>query len=219
VAEHPRVGHPLGALLLDMDGTLVDSGEVVERHWRRFAGRHGLDAETFLGRVHGVRSSDVIAAIAPWLDAEAEAALLDAAEEADHDGLRPVRGAAELLETLPADRWAVVTSAHRSLAANRLTAVGLPVPAVMVCGDETTAGKPDPQGYLAAAARLRVPAADCLVVEDAPAGVEAGRRAGMLVVGITTNHVTSELAAADAHIADLVGLPDAVAALGRRLPA
>jgi sugar-phosphatase len=205
-------------VLLDMDGTLVDSGAVVERHWRRFAARHGLAPETFLDRVHGVRSAEVITQIAPWLDARAEAAALDAAEEADGAGLLAVPGAAALLATLPSNRWAVVTAAHRSLAANRLATVGLPVPAVMVCGDEIEAGKPDPEGYLTAAALLGVTPADCLVVEDAPAGIAAAQRAGMLVVGITTNHPPADLAGADAHVADLTGLQAAVAGLGRGLP-
>src|SRR4051812_34047157 len=113
-----------------MDGTLVDSGAVVERHWRLFADRHGLDAGDFLPDVHGVRSADVIGEIAPWLDAEAEAATLDAAEEADSDGLRAVAGAPELLAALPPRRWAVVTSAHRVLATGRLQRVGLRLPEV-----------------------------------------------------------------------------------------
>ena len=213
-----RAPQKIGALLLDMDGTLVDSGAVVERHWRLFADRHGLDAESFLDDVHGVRSADVIAGIAPWLDAAAEAAALDAAEEEDSEGLRPVPGAPELLAGLPQRRWAVVTSAHRVLAAGRLQHVGLPVPEVMVCGDETRRGKPDPEGYLAAAAALGFPPAECAVVEDAPAGIEAGWRAGMLVVAITTNHALTDLPRAHAYVADLFGLSAALASIGRALP-
>ena len=111
-----------------MDGTLVDSHVVVERHWRRFAARHGLDVAPFLQTAHGRRSSDVIRELAPHLDAAAEAAELDAAEETDLDGLEAVAGAAELLAALPGGTVAVVTSAHRSLATSRLAAVGLPVP-------------------------------------------------------------------------------------------
>src|SRR4051812_10773130 len=165
-----------------MDGTLVDSGAVVERHWRLFADRHGLDADDFLPGVHGVRSADVIAQIAPWLDVEAEAAALDAAEEEDSDGLRPVAGAPELLAALPARSWALVTSAPRSLAVRRLELLGPPQPQHMVCGDEIRGGKPDPEGYLAAAAALGAEPAECLVVEDAPAGIAAGWDAGMTVV-------------------------------------
>jgi mannitol-1-/sugar-/sorbitol-6-phosphatase len=202
-----------------MDGTIVDSAAVVVRYWRRFADRHGLDADTFLHTVHGVRSSDVIARIAPWLDVAAEAEALDAAEAADTDGLRPIPGAAELLAALPPDRWAVVTSAHRELAVGRLRLVGLQVPAVLVCADEIERGKPDPEGYLEAAAKLGAPPADCLVVEDAPAGVEAGLAAGMPVIAITTNHPAGELPGAQAYVADLFALPAAVASIGRSLPA
>jgi sugar-phosphatase len=201
-----------------MDGTLVDSGAIVERHWRLFAGRHGIDAETFLGEVHGIRSADVIARVAPWLDAGAEAARLDAAEEADVDGLRAVPGAATLLAGLPPDRWAVVTSAHRSLAVNRLGALGLPLPQVLVCGDEIARGKPDPEGYLAAAERLGTPPGACVVVEDAPVGVEAAHRAGMRVVALTTNYPEAALAAADARIPDLRTLEGALGNLGWSIP-
>jgi len=201
-----------------MDGTLVDSGTVVERHWRLFADRHGLDAEAFLPGVHGVRSADVIAGIAPWLDAEVEAAALDAAEEQDSEGLRPVPGAAALLAALPPRRWAVVTSAHRGLATGRLRHVGLPVPEVLVCGDETARGKPDPEGYLAAAAALGLRPAQCAVVEDAPAGIEAGRRAGMVVVAVTTNHPVADLPTAQAYVADLHSLARALTSIGWALP-
>lgn len=210
-------GVPLAAICFDMDGTLVDSTAVVERNWRRFADRHGLDAESLLGRVHGIRSSDAIAIVAPWLDARAEAARLDADEADDVAGLREVPGARRLLASLPDDAWAVVTSAGRRLAAARLTAAGLPLPGVLVGGEDTPAGKPDPGGYLAAAGRLGVAPADCLVVEDVPAGVAAGRAAGMLVVGITTTHPAAALAA-DACVDTLAELPRAVAGLGRLLP-
>jgi mannitol-1-/sugar-/sorbitol-6-phosphatase len=200
-----------------MDGTLVDSTAVVERHWRRFADRHGLDADGFLGRVHGIRSSDAIAAIAPWLDAGAEAERLDAGEAGDVDGLRPVPGAARLLAALPEDAWAVVTSAGRALARARLTAVGLPVPRALVCSEDTAAGKPAPDCYLAAAHALGFEPADCVVVEDVPAGIAAGRAAGMLVIGITTTHPAEALPAA-ACVDTLDELPVAIAALGRTVP-
>ena len=211
-------GEPLTAICFDMDGTLVDSTAVVERGWLRFADRHNLDAGSFLGRVHGIRTSDAVALVAPWLDARAEAERLDAEEAGDLDGLRPVPGAARLLAALPADAWAVVTSAGRELAQVRLRAAGLPVPQVLVCAEDTAAGKPAPDGYLAAAAALRATPGDCLVVEDVPAGIAAGRAAGMPVVGITTTHPTAALPA-DACIDTLDELPGAIAALGRSAPA
>jgi sugar-phosphatase len=210
-------GDPLTAICFDMDGTLVDSTAVVERGWRRFAARHGLDADRFLGQVHGIRSSDAVATIAPWLDAQAEAAQLDAEEADDVDGLRAVPGAGLLLAALPDDAWAVVTSAGRELARARLAAAGLPLPRVLVCSEDTAAGKPAPDGYLAAARLLRAAPHDCLVVEDVPAGIAAGQAAGMLVVGITTTH-PAEALAADACIETLDELPGAITALGRSTP-
>ena len=201
-----------------MDGTLVDSTAVVERNWRRFADRHGLDADGFLDQVHGIRSSDAIARVAPWLDARSEAERLDAEEADDVDGLRPVPGAGPLLAALPDGAWAVVTSAGRVLAEARLEAAGLPLPRMLVCSEDAAAGKPDPDGYLVAARLLGATPADCLVVEDVPAGITAGRSAGMLVVGITTTHPAAALAAADACVDTLEELPGAVASLGRSMP-
>lgn len=213
----PVPGDPLTAICFDMDGTLVDSTAVVERGWRRFADRHGLDAESFLGQVHGIRSSDAIAAIAPWLDTRAEAERLDTEEADDTDGLRPVPGAGRLLAALADDAWAVVTSAGRELARMRLAAAGLPLPRVLVCGEDTAAGKPAPDGYLAAARALRAAPEDCLVVEDVPAGIAAARAARMLVVGITTTHPAAALPA-DACVDTLDELPSAVTVLGRSIP-
>jgi sugar-phosphatase len=160
-----------------------------------------------------VRSADVIRAFAPGADVEAEAAALDAAEEADTEGLEVVRGAPELLAALPSGSWAVVTSGHRTLAQGRLRAVGLPVPEVMVCGDEVANGKPDPESYLTAAKLLGAAPADCLVVEDAPAGVQAALAAGMRVIAITTTHPASALAGASLVIDDLREFDSARAAL------
>jgi sugar-phosphatase len=201
-----------------MDGTLVDSTQIVERHWRLFGARHGVDAAPFIAAGHGRRTSDVLAELAPNLDAAAEAAAIDAGEEADHDGLVAVPGAAELLAGLPPGAWAVVTSAHRSLAVSRLTAVGLPVPDAMVCGDEVSRGKPDPEGYVRAAGLLGIDPADCLVLEDVPAGIAAGRAAGAVVVAVSTTYPVVALAAADAVVADLHGVGDALARLGCALP-
>jgi sugar-phosphatase len=201
-----------------MDGTLVDSRVVVERHWRLFGARHGLDPEPFIAAGHGRRTSDVLRELAPDLDAVAEARAIDAGEEADLAGLVAVPGAPELLAALPRAAWAVVTSAHRSLALSRLAAVGLPVPDVLVCGDEVERGKPDPEGYLRGAELLGVDPAECLVLEDVPAGIVAGRAAGSLVVAVATTFPIAALAAADAVLPDLHGLAEALAALGYELP-
>ncbi len=205
-------------LLFDLDGTLVDSRAVVERQWRRLCERLGLDFAEVLGILHGVRSADVIRRVAPDVDAEAEAALLDAAEQNDTSGLEVVRGAPELLAGLPAGSWGIVTSGHRELADGRLRAVGLPVPQVMVCGDEVANGKPDPEGYLAGARLLGAQPEACIVFEDAPAGIQAARAAGMRVVGITTTHAASALSGASTVIADLTEFDAAITALGGSTP-
>jgi sugar-phosphatase len=200
-------------LLFDLDGTLVDSRVVVERQWGALCARLGLDFPSVLAILHGVRSIDTIRAAAPHVDAEAEAEALDALEAEDTDGLEIVRGADELLACLPPGSWGIVTSGPRTLAEKRLRAVGLPVPAAMVCGDEVANGKPHPEGYLTGARLLGAEPGDCVVVEDAPAGVEAGRAAGMAVIGITTTHARAALAAADVVIDDLRAIDDALAAL------
>ncbi len=205
-------------VLFDLDGTLVDSRAVVERQWKVLCTRLGLDFAAVLSILHGVRSVDVIRTVAPDADAEAEAAALDAAEEADTEGLVVVRGARELLARLPAEGWGIVTSGHRTLAQGRLRAVGLPVPAVMVCGDEVTRGKPDPEGYLSGARLLGAAPAACVVFEDAPAGIAAGLAAGIPVVGITTTHAASALAGAAVVIDDLTEFDAALAALPRAAP-
>jgi mannitol-1-/sugar-/sorbitol-6-phosphatase len=203
---------PPPPLLFDLDGTLVDSSVVVERHWGIFAQRHRLALDPILAVCHGRRTADTIAEVASWLDAEQEAATLDAGEESDIDGLRPVTGASELLTALDRGRWAVVTSAHRRLAVRRLEAVALPVPDVLVCGDEVEGGKPDPEGFLRAARLLAVSPTECVVVEDSPAGIEAGRRAGAYVIALTTTHRREALAAvADVVVDDLRGLAGALA--------
>ena len=198
------------AVLLDLDGTLVDSRVVIARHWGMFAERHGLELASILAVCHGRRSADTIAEIAPYLDAASEAALLDAGEETDVDGLVTVPGAAELLARLDPARWAIVTSGHDALARRRLEAVGLPVPDVLVTGDAVERGKPHPEGFLRAAAALGVEAVACVVVEDAPAGIAAGRAAGARVVGVTTTHPADALRGADLIVADLRGLDDAL---------
>ncbi|HME08823.1 MAG TPA: HAD family hydrolase [Bryobacteraceae bacterium] len=180
------------AVLFDMDGTLVDSTVVVERMWRMWARRAGLAEEPLLKVMHGRRTSETMREVAPWLDTKQETAWFDALEELDTEGIVEVPGANALLAQV--ERWAVVTSAHRRLAKIRLGCAGLPVPALMVCGDEITRGKPDPEGYLKAGALLGVQPERCLVVEDAPAGVEAGRRAGMQVIALSTTHPVSAFA-------------------------
>ncbi|AJE33053.1 HAD-superfamily hydrolase [Corynebacterium humireducens NBRC 106098 = DSM 45392] len=180
--------------LFDIDGTLVDSTPAVERAWRTWAAENDLDAEAILQVNHGRRAKDTLAdVIAPELVDAAYHRLL-ALEMADLDSVVALPGAAELLAALPRDRWAAVTSGGRELMSARLRASGLPVPEVLVTAEDVEAGKPDPAGYLLAAERLGAHPAECIVVEDAPAGLEAGRRAGCRVIAVATSHSPEQLA-------------------------
>lgn len=183
------------AILFDCDGVLVDSGANVERAWRWWAAERGFDGDAIVAAAHGRRTEDTMRELG-LPDVAAEAALLDGYEIADAASVRAFPQAAALLPGLPAGSWAVVTSGTLALATSRLTAAGLPLPAVLVTADDVAAGKPDPEGYLEAARRLGRPPADCVVVEDAPAGVQAALAAGMRVVGLTTTHAAAELQAA-----------------------
>jgi HAD superfamily hydrolase (TIGR01509 family) len=195
-----------GAVLSDMDGVLVDSWAAIERTWRQFAERHELDPEAVLGASHGRPTIDVIRSVAPHLDAEAEAAVIDRAQIADVAGLRALPGARELVRSVPAGRFAIVTSASRPLAESRLRAAWLPVPDVLVTADEIDSGKPDPAGYLRAACLLGVDPAHSVVLEDAPAGVDAGVAAGMTVIGVLTTNSASALRKAHSRVPDLRAL-------------
>jgi sugar-phosphatase len=192
-----------------MDGTLVDSTKCVEAVWQRWAEQHQLDLQKVLDASHGRRTIDTLRELRPHLavelDVRKEAALLEGDELGARDGIVAVKGAAALLEGLPADRWAVVTSASRDLAAERLRDAGLPVPPVLISADDVAHGKPDPEGYLKAAAALGVAPQQCLVVEDTPPGLMAGRAAGMQVLGITTTYPSGRLLGAPC-VADLCGL-------------
>ena len=194
------------AFLFDLDGVLVDSREVVERTCRRWALRHHLDPEKVLRIAHGRRTRDTVTAAAPHLDIDREVAWLDAAELADVDGLREVPGVRQFLATLPAGSWAVVTSCGTALARLRLTSVGLPVPEIVVTSADVTHGKPAPDGYQLGAERLGQDAAACVVFEDAPPGIAAGRAAGARVIALSTTHPDADFSGAAAVIPDFTGL-------------
>lgn len=181
------------AILFDMDGTLVDSRGCVESVWRAWAARHGVDANGLLGWAHGRQNHDVVGRFAPHLELERELVALTAAEEACRDGIAAVPGARELLLGLDGERWAIVTSAWKTLADIRLACAGLPLPEVLITADDVSLGKPDPAPYLAAAARLDVPPSACLVFEDAHAGVEAALAAGMTTVALGTTYPAERL--------------------------
>ena len=184
------------AMLFDMDGTLVDSHACVERTWRAWAQRHGIDADALIAIAHGRQNPDVMREVAPHLDNPEEHAFMVRAEEDCRDGIVPIAGAPELLTALPADRWAVVTSCWRRLAEIRLECAGLPTPALLITADNVANSKPHPEGYLVAARRLGIPPSACVVFEDSPAGIAAGRAAGMTVIGMTTTFDRQQLGCA-----------------------
>jgi sugar-phosphatase len=182
------------AVLFDMDGTLVDSSSCVESTWRTWAGKHGVDIDALLSISHGRQNYETIRMIAPHLETPEEIDFLVRTEEDCHEGVGEVRGARALLESMGKHaRWAVVTSAWRTLAEKRLRLAGLPIPDVLITSDDISHSKPHPEGYLLAAKRLGVAPADCLVIEDAHAGIEAARAAGMPVIGITTTFARDRL--------------------------
>jgi len=181
------------AILFDMDGTLVDSKACVESIWKRWALRHGIDVHSLLQTSHGRRTEDTIKDVAPHLDIEAEAKAIQTEELAAREGIVAVGGSFQLLSRLREDQWAVVTSASKALATVRLGCAGLPVPSQLISGDDVHCGKPDPEGYLKAADRLGVPYNRCVVVEDTPPGILAGRSAGMTVLALSTTFAPEHL--------------------------
>ena len=171
------------ALLFDMDGTLVDSTAVVERVWVGFAQRYGLDAAEVISHAHGRLTVDTVEHFLPdQREAARAVAALDTQELDQLEGIVEIPGAADLLRALAAAPLAVITSAARELAHRRMAAAGVPVPEVLVSAEDVSTGKPSPEGYLGAARALGVAPADCLVFEDAEAGIRAGLAAGARVV-------------------------------------
>ncbi|GLS36148.1 glycerol-3-phosphatase [Mesorhizobium tianshanense] len=182
-------GKKFAAFLFDMDGTVVNSIAAAERVWADWAHRQGLDVAAFLPTIHGVRAIETIAGLAlPGVDPMREADALLQAEAADVDGILPIAGAAAFLASLPPERWAIVTSAPRELALLRIAAAGIPLPAILVAAEDVSRGKPAPDCFRLAAERLGVDARDCLVFEDAPAGISAAEAAGAAVVVISATH-------------------------------
>jgi mannitol-1-/sugar-/sorbitol-6-phosphatase len=178
-----------GALLFDMDGTIISSVAAAERVWATWAERRGLDVAAFLPKIHGVRGIDVITQLElQGVDPEAEVEAILLAEMDDVGGVEVIDGAAAFLASLPPDRWAIVTSSPLKLAMRRLEAAGLPAPHVMVTGEDVAHGKPAPECFLLAAKRLGQKIEDCLVFEDAPAGIKAAEAAGAALVVVTALH-------------------------------
>jgi sugar-phosphatase len=182
------------ALLFDLDGVLINSIPAVERVWSRWAEERGFDVQEVLHRAHGRPSIETLRYLLPEADHEAENRLVEQAEIADVADIVPLPGVTELLAALPRDRWAIVTSCTRPLAEVRIRAAGLPTPGLFITANDITRGKPDPEPYRKGAMGLGFAPEECIVVEDALAGIASGRNAGARVIAFTTT----------ASIADLV---------------
>jgi sugar-phosphatase len=191
------------AILFDLDGVLVDSTGSVDRQWRAWAREQGIDEQQVIDVAHGVRTIEVIRRVAPHMDAETEVLRLEQREADDHDGVSLMPGAVELVRSIPEGQWGVVTSGTRLLASARLQWAGLPLPRVLVTAEDVTHGKPDPEPYLRGAQLLGAKPEDCLVIEDAPAGIQSAQAGGMKVVGLTSTYGAPQLQAADAVVKKL----------------
>jgi mannitol-1-/sugar-/sorbitol-6-phosphatase len=189
---------PCRGVLFDLDGVLVDSTPAVARVWAAWAKAHHLDPETIVKMAHGRPSIATIKELLPNADHAAEDREVERLEIADIHDVIALPGATHLLNTLPAARFVIVTSATRPLAEARLRASGFSVPAQMITANDISRGKPDPEPYVKGAQRLELSPADCVVVEDAPAGIRAGKAAGARVIALRTTTSDAELSDAGA---------------------
>jgi sugar-phosphatase len=200
---------PAVAILSDLDGTLLDSKSSVIAAFTWWAALRGLDPSVITRIPFGRTSTDAAAVLATHLDAAVEGAMLDARQAADSSGVTALPGAVELLSLHT--RLAVVTSCPRPLAEVRIRAAGLPMPPTLLIPECWTLGKPDPEPYLRGAAALSAELQSCVVLEDAPSGVESGIAAGIRVIAVLTSHQREELPGAAAYIESLLELPTALA--------
>jgi sugar-phosphatase len=185
----PSQARPINTVLLDMDGTILNSIKAAERVWGKWAERHGIDIEAFLPTIHGVQSVETIrrAGIA-GVDPVAEAAAITQAEIEEVEGIEAIAGAAAFLAALPATRWGIVTSAPRALALRRIETARLPVPPLLIAAEDVARGKPAPDCFHLGAERLGTTADRCLVIEDSAAGIAAAVSAGAMVLVVTAAH-------------------------------
>lgn len=195
-------------VLFDLDGVLVDSTPAVARVWAGWAHEHGFDPDEVVKKAHGRPSITTIRELLPHANHAAEDREVERREIADVEGVIPLPGAMELLRALPLERWAIVTSCTRALAQVRIAAARLPRPQYLVTSSDVKHGKPDPEPYLKGAQLLGAPASECVVIEDAPAGIRAGKAAGARVLALRTTASDAELheACADWIVNDCAGI-------------
>jgi mannitol-1-/sugar-/sorbitol-6-phosphatase len=187
------------ALVFDLDGVLIDSTPAVARVWHRWAVEHGFDPVKVVKMAHGRPSRVTIHDLLPNADIAVENREVERREIEDLEGVVPLPGTRQLLDSLPPDRWTIATSGTRPLAEVRLRATGLPIPKTMITSNDVQLGKPEPEPYLKAAAILGFQASESVVVEDAPAGVRSGKAAGARVIAFTTTMARQELEEAGAN--------------------
>jgi mannitol-1-/sugar-/sorbitol-6-phosphatase len=192
-----RVQVRVKGLLFDMDGVLISSIGSVVRCWRAWAKKYDVpNADTYMVP-HGMRAIEIVKSLRPDIDPLVGLQEIEDLELVDTEDLKVLPGAKELLEKLPPERWAIVTSATRRLMLGRLAVAGVPIPDRIIAADDVERGKPDPEPYRKGAELLGVESAECIVVEDAPSGVGAGKAAGSRVLGVIGTHTLAELHAAD----------------------
>ncbi|RUS15777.1 HAD-like domain-containing protein [Endogone sp. FLAS-F59071] len=191
--------------LFDLDGTLIDTTPLVEAHWRAFAAEHNLDNEAILARSHGLRTIDTLRIFTPHLAVESVADTYEQALALKSEGVTLLPGVRDILDVLPTDRWAICTSARMYMAEARLRQCDVAAPRVLITADKVARGKPDPEGYTRAASDMGFLLEECIVVEDAPAGVKAAKAGGIRAIALLTTHRREQLleAGADAIVRNL----------------
>lgn len=205
-------------ILFDLDGVLIDSTAGVARAWTQWAKLNSLDPAEVVHTAHGRRAIDTVHLVASFLNnPEAEVAELEKLEIQESHDVKVFDGAERLLKSLPARRWAIVTSGTRPLATHRLEVAGLPIPAHMVTANEVERGKPFPDPYLRGAELLGLEPDECCVIEDSPSGVQAALDAGMPVLALPTTYSAGELASATALLPNLAALQASMAGGSVRL--
>jgi len=194
------------AILFDLDGTLIDSAARIKRLWQTWGERRGIEPESIFQVMHGRRAGEIIQMFTPHLNVQNEVRDVESDEVSDMHDVQSYVGALELLTSLSTEQWAIVTSGSRQVTEARLRHVKLPIPSVFITGENVKVGKPAPDGYLLAAERLHVQPMECVVIEDSPAGVKAGKAAGMHVIAVMSTHTRGQLQEADGIIQQLADL-------------
>lgn len=205
-----RSNFECSAVILDVDGTLVDSTPAVERIWRAWSAEYGFDAETVLRGAHGRRSEDTIRELVDHEQLDSAVRRQQVLEMEDLGDVKALPGARDLIARLaahPTLRFALATSLSKPLLTARMAAAGLPLPANVITSELVVHGKPDPECYLLAARELGVSPQDCAVIEDSPSGLIAAKAAGATAIAVTNTFSAEHLAAhADAVISSLLAL-------------